>query len=145
MGENMPSQQTPWWGLPSPQSSSQFILPPARSCPASYWSIDFHVVYIWWCNGSPETKRKKFLVGRFCWFPWCKYSHQVIFKLLMWCYSTPHWDEKIWQLVQLVPSIPLVPHTSLVLTLHYDIEFDYFPGFSRIFIADPTFSPSFAA
>lgn len=29
------SQQTPWWGLPSPQSSSQFILPPAQSCPAT--------------------------------------------------------------------------------------------------------------
>lgn len=95
-----------------------------------------HMVVRWLSKTNDDNK---FLVSRACWFPWCKIPAKPVSSC--WCDVT----QLQVGTEALTAGISWFPVYLLVLALHYDIEFNYFPGFPRFFIAGPTFSANFAA
>lgn len=99
MGERVSktSRWTACWRLPSPQSSSQFLLRATWSSPATGAWV-FVLSRYGGALALQEQQKKSWLVG-FADFYGIKIPTTASVKLLIWCYSTPSWDEKLSRLV----------------------------------------------
>lgn len=100
MGERVSktSRWTACWRLPSPQSSSQFLLRATWSSPATGAWVFVLSRYGGALALQEQQQKKSWLVG-FADFYGIKIPTTASVKLLIWCYSTPSWDEKLSRLV----------------------------------------------